>query len=167
MRHLIELKDGTTYKDDNPRVLESFISELEEDKINFGPSVVVSVEGEKINISTKQKAMMNTVKGLITNMMIGVTKGYAKKMKILYAHFPMTVEAKGKEIFIKNFLGEKQPRKAKINGDVKITVKGQEITLEGKNKYEVSQTAANIKIATKIRERDSRIFQDGIYIIGE
>lgn len=134
---------------------------------DFGMGVELKLDGKKIKISTKEKAMLNTVKGLITNIIHGTKEGFTKKMMIRYAHFPMTIEVKGKEIIIKNFIGEKHPRKAKIKGEVKVVVKGQELTLTGINKDDVGQTAANIRAATKIRKKDSRIFQDGIYPIGE
>ena len=75
------------------------------------------------------------------------------------------MEVKGKEMLIKNFLGEKQPRKAKIPGQTKVEVKGQEVTVTGLSKEDVGQTIANIRSATRIRNRDSRVFQDGFYIV--
>ena len=53
---------------------------------------------------------------------------------------------------------------AKIRGDVKVEVKGDDIAIEGINLQDVSQTAANIEQATKIRKKDQRVFLDGIYI---
>ncbi|MFA5049707.1 MAG: 50S ribosomal protein L6 [Candidatus Micrarchaeia archaeon] len=136
-------------------------------KRDFGPKVLVFLEGKKIKVSAKQKEMLNTVRGHIENMIHGVNNEFSKKMKIVYSHFPITVEVKGSIILVKNFLGEKSPRKAKINGKCKVLVKGAEVLITGLNKEEVGQTAANIRIATKIKNRDLRIFQDGIYIIGE
>ena len=67
---------------------------------------------------------------------------------------------------IDNFLGERSPRKAKIIGDdVKVSVKGEDVTITGINKEHVGQTMANIEQATKIKGRDPRIFQDGIYLV--
>jgi len=111
------------------------------------------------------KRMATTIEAHVMNMANGVTKGYSKKLKILYSHFPISVEVKGKEILIKNFLGEKQPRKAKIVGQTKVESKGQEMTVSGLSKEEVSQTIANLKAATRIRNRDSRVFQDGFYVV--
>ncbi|MEM4634207.1 MAG: 50S ribosomal protein L6 [Candidatus Anstonellaceae archaeon] len=113
------------------------------------------------------KTMVRTVETHIKNMAIGVTTGYTKKLKAIYSHFPIATEVKGQEILIKNFLGEKQPRKSKIVGQTKVEVKGQEITILGISKEDVSQTIANLKAATKIKDRDSRIFQDGYYVIEE
>lgn len=111
------------------------------------------------------KEMANTISAHVMNMAVGVTQGYAKKLKILYSHFPISVELKGKEMLIKNFLGEKQPRKAKIMGQTKVEAKGQEVFINGISKDDVGQTVANIKSATKIRNRDSRVFQDGFYLV--
>jgi large subunit ribosomal protein L9e len=35
--------------------------------------------------------MLRTVRTLINNMVIGVTKGYRYKMRYVYAHFPINV----------------------------------------------------------------------------
>jgi len=78
----------------------------------------------------------------------------------------MSIETKGTELWIKNFLGEKKPRKAKIIGKVKIEVKGQDVRVHGADKEAVGQTVANIRTATRIREKDGRVFQDGIFIVG-
>ena len=128
------------------------------------PDVKITVAGTEVKAEGELE-MVNTVLAHIKNMMTGVTEGYSKKIKILYSHFPVTLEVKGKEMNIKNFLGEKQPRKAKVMGQTKVESKGQEVTISGPSKEEVGQTFANIKSATKIRDRDSRVFQDGFYQI--
>ncbi len=115
----------------------------------------------------KEKALVGTFAAHIKNMIKGVTEGFVYKMKIVYSHFPMKVSVKGDEVIIENFLGEKHPRKAKIFGNVKVTVKGDEVTIEGINREEVGQTAANIEFATKVKDRDIRVFQDGIYIVSK
>jgi len=109
------------------------------------------------------KALSNTIMAHVKNMSEGVVNGYSRKLKTLFSHFPISAEVKGKIILIKNFLGEKQPRKAKILGQTKVEIKGQEMTISGPSKEEVGQTIANIKSATRIRNRDSRVFQDGFY----
>ena len=110
--------------------------------------------------------MVGTIRSHISNMIYGVKHGFTYKMKIVYAHFPMTVKVKGKLVTIDNFLGERHPRTAKIIGDdVKVSVKGDDVTITGINKENVGQTMANIEQATKIKGRDPRIFQDGIYLV--
>ncbi|MGB9577463.1 MAG: 50S ribosomal protein L6, partial [Candidatus Norongarragalinales archaeon] len=97
------------------------------------------------------------------NMIKGCTEEYSKKLQVVYAHFPITIEVKGSQVNIKNFLGEKVPRTAKIVGDTKVSVAGQEITVSGHDKEAVGQTASNLVRATRIAKKDVRIFQDGIY----
>lgn len=128
--------------------------------------VKIQMKGDEVEVSGPAE-VVRTVETQIMNMAKGVTEGYVKKVKIVFSHFPISVEVKGKEILIKNFLGEKQPRKAAIKGEVKIEVKGQEMTLSSISKEDLGQTFANIKNATKIRKRDSRVFQDGFYAVEE
>lgn len=41
--------------------------------------------------SRKAVATLRTVRSIINNMIIGVTKGYKYKMRYVYAHFPINV----------------------------------------------------------------------------
>lgn len=124
--------------------------------------VELKQDADTISLSGS-KRMVNTTEGILKNMLNGVTSGYKQKLKIVFAHFPITVEVKGKDIIIKNFLGEKQPRIAKLVGTVKLEIKGQDVTVSGADKDAVGQTIANIRAATKIKEKDGRVFQDGFY----
>lgn len=112
----------------------------------------------------KQKAMVGTIASHIQNMVTGVTQGFEYKMKVCYSHFPVQVSVAGNEVNIVNFLGEKKARKAKIIGGTKVEVKGDTLSVTGIDIESLGQTAANIEIATKIKEYDPRVFQDGIYI---
>ncbi len=115
-----------------------------------------------------EKALLGTYDSLLRSMFRGVTEGYTKKLKALYAHFPMSFEVKGGEVIIKNFLGEKSPRKSKIVGnDTKVEAKGVIVTITGPDCEAVGQTLANIKSALRIRKKDPRVFQDGVYEISE
>ncbi|NIU39655.1 50S ribosomal protein L6, partial [Candidatus Bathyarchaeota archaeon] len=80
------------------------------------------------------------------------------------SHFPISVKVKEKTVVIENFTGERSPRIAKIMGDTKVTVKGEDVIVQGINIEDVSQTAANIQNATKIKKKDPRVFLDGIYV---
>ena len=111
------------------------------------------------------KAAFFTIKSHINNMFTGVTQGYLFKMKVVYAHFPLNISIKGKEVIIDNYLGEKFPRKANIVGDVKVVLDGANITVEGINKEQVGQTAGNLEKSTRVNKRDPRVFQDGIYLV--
>ncbi|ACX72082.1 ribosomal protein L6P [Methanocaldococcus vulcanius M7] len=133
-------------------------------------NVKIKKEGDEVIIfceypRRKDKAMIGTIRAHINNMIKGVTEGFTYKLKIRYAHFPMKVSVKGNEVIIENFLGEKHPRRAKIMEGVKVKVSGEDVIVSGIDKEKVGQTAANIEQATRIKGRDPRVFQDGIYIV--
>lgn len=134
------------------------------------PRVKLEMKGKHVIVSSemprkKEKALVGTYGAHIRNMFVGATKGFEYKMKIVYAHFPIKTAIKGNTFWIENFLGEKSPRKTKILGDTKVTIKGDQVLLNGPNVEDVGQSAANIERATKIKGFDPRVFQDGIYII--
>ena len=119
------------------------------------------------NIRKKEKALMGTWNAHLKNMVKGVDKGFLYEMKIVFAHFPMKVTVKGNSVSIDNFLGEKATRNSAITGEAKVKVKGDAVTIEGNNIEDVGQTAGNLEKATIVKGRDTRVFQDGIYIISK
>jgi large subunit ribosomal protein L6 len=140
-------------------------------KVLFHPKIIMSAQNNVMQISCsqsprkKEKALIGTYKAHIRNMINGVTHGYECKMKTVFSHFPIKTSVEGNHLLIQNFLGERFPRKAEILKDVKVDVKGETITVSSLDKDKVGQTAANIERATKVKNRDIRVFQDGIYII--
>jgi large subunit ribosomal protein L6 len=114
----------------------------------------------------REQALVGTIASLINNMILGVTKGFTYKLKIVYAHFPtsLKVDKAKNKIIIENFIGEKASRTAQIMGDVEIDVSGDEVIVQGIRLQDVSQTAANIENATKVKHKDLRVFLDGIYV---
>ena len=136
---------------------------------NFDQKIKIKKEEDKIILLSKterkgQRALMGTIRAHIKNMFHGVSDKIVYKSKIVYSHFPMTVNVQGDNVIVDNFLGERHPRKAKILEKVDVKISGQEITITGIDKEKVSQTTANLEQATKIKRRDPRVFQDGIYI---
>jgi large subunit ribosomal protein L6 len=131
--------------------------------------VTIQREGAQVSVETpwpnkRKAALVGTIRSHIHNMIVGVTTGFKYKLMTVYAHFPMSVKVQGREVIIENFGGERRPRKARIQGDVKVTVAGDDVTVAGISIEHVSQTAANIQEATKIRKKDHRIFLDGVYV---
>ena len=134
------------------------------------PNVAFKIETNEVIVTTevsrkRTRAMVGTVIAHLRNMLTGVKHGYEYEMKIVYSHFPITVEAKDDEVIIKNFIGERGTRTAKVIGDVEIRTTEDEVFISGIDIEHVSQTAANIQLATKIRDKDRRIFLDGVYVI--
>ncbi len=120
--------------------------------------------GKEGKITKKEKRVIGTFAAHISNLIIGITEGFEYKLKICSGHFPMTVKVESEEVVIKNFLGEKVPRKARISSGVSVDIKGDIISVKGIDIGAVSQTAARIEQSTRITNRDRRVFQDGCYI---
>ncbi|MEB3759013.1 MAG: 50S ribosomal protein L6 [Desulfurococcales archaeon] len=141
---------------------------LERDFSHMKP-LLLRVEDNKVVAEAyfakaKDRAKVGTVIAHIKNMFIGVTKGYKYYLKIIFSHFPITVKVEGDKVLINNFLGERSPRVARIMPGVKVSVKGEDVIVEGIDVEAVGQTAANIELATKIKGFDRRKFMDGVYI---
>lgn len=117
-----------------------------------------------LNPRKRERALVKTIASHIQNMIKGVTTGFRYKLKIVYVHFPISVQVVGDRVIIQNFLGERKPREAKIVGDVRVYVEGEDVVVEGVDIEAVGQTAANIQQATRIRRKDLRKFLDGIYV---
>jgi len=115
----------------------------------------------------KEKKAINTFKAHVKNMIDGVSNKFEYQLKICYSHFPITAEVKGNELIIKNFIGEKENRKAKIPKGAEVKVDKEIITINSINREIAGQAAANIEQSTKIRKKDRRVFQDGIFIINK
>ncbi len=138
---------------------------------SFGnPKVELTVEDMVLHVRCDlprriEKSLVGTYASHVQNMVDGVTKGYEYKLKTVFAHFPIKTQVKGDSFIVENFLGERSARKATILPGVKVASKAEFTTVTGVDLEKVSQTAANIERATKVRRRDIRVFQDGIYII--
>ena len=133
--------------------------------------IKVSIEGKKINFSTNfpksgTLALTKTIINLIKNLIIGVQTNYKYICKVCYSHFPCTVEVKPdkKEIHVVNFLGERAPRVTHYLDNVEVKVEGEDVILTGPDKETLGQTAANIQRCCRIRKKDPRVFQDGVYL---
>ena len=169
IREEIEIPEGVEVIIENNEVSVKGPNGEDSRKFTY-PNVSIKEEDDVVVLETafpkkKDKAMIGTTRAHINNMLIGVTDGFEYHMKIVFAHFPMTVKVKGQTVTIDNFVGEQHPRTSKIVGDqTKVTVKGDEVTITGINKEHVGQTMANLEQATKIKGRDPRVFQDGIYL---
>ncbi len=127
----------------------------ENNKLNF------SVEGS----SRKDKDILNTIVAHFRNMLEGANSTYTYKLKVCSGHFPMNVTVDKEKVIIKNFIGEKLPRVAKIIQGVQVKVNGDIIIVESNDKDKAGQVSANIEIATKIPHKDRRVFQDGIFLV--
>ncbi len=169
--HTINIPEGVNIDSSNPQVKVTgprgeVTRRFEHTSITFEQKDgKVKLIGKKLR--RREKALIGTWKAHLSNMVKGVNSGFKYEMKIVFAHFPMKVAVKGNVVTIDNFLGEKATRTAAIMGDSKVKVKGDKVTIEGNNIEDVGQTAANLENATVVKGRDTRVFQDGIYIVSK
>jgi len=133
--------------------------------------IKIELQGNKLRFSAHfprnpTLALAKTIINIINNLVIGVQDNYKYISKICYSHFPCTVEVKEKtkEIHVVNFLGERAPRKANFPDNVKIELKGDDVYFIGPDKEALGLAAANVKRACRIRKKDPRVFQDGVYL---
>lgn len=167
----IKLPEGVTAKIEN-NVLKIKGEKGELSREFSHPKIEITISDNNVvihgkNIRRKEKARIGTSAAHIRNMIKGVTKGFEYKMKTVFSHFPIKTSVEGKEFIIQNFLGERSARKAKILEGVTVDAKGENITVTGVSKENVGQTVANIERATKVKNRDIRVFQDGVYKLGK
>lgn len=117
----------------------------------------------------KEKALAGTWAAHLRNMNKGLSEGFEYRLKAVYSHFPMTLKVEGDVLTITNLFGERVPRQAPLPWTpAEVTVKVEnktEVVVSGADKEKVGQTSANIERACRIRGRDRRVFQDGVYIV--
>ena len=135
---------------------------------SFAP-ISMEADGKSVRIwaewpRKKEAALVGTIHSHVQNMISGVKKGFTYKLKIVFSHFPISVKVQGKTFLIENFTGERRARRVKIVGDVQVKIESEDIIVQGINLEDVSQTAANIEQATKVKKKDPRVFLDGIYV---
>ena len=168
-KRTIEIPQGVNINIDNINISISGPQGQLQRKLWY-PGVAIKKSDSELIVETniprrEQLAILGTYESHLKNMITGVTKGYEYTMKVVYSHFPIQIKTEGNKVIIANFLGEKKARKANIQGNTKVTIKGDQVILNGINKEDVGQTAANIRTATKIKRFDPRVFQDGVYLV--
>ncbi|CEJ90672.1 Putative Ribosomal protein L6 [[Torrubiella] hemipterigena] len=121
----------------------------------------------------KNVATLRTVRSIINNMIVGVTKGFKYKMRYVYAHFPINVNLEKNaetglfEVEIRNFIGQKIVHRVTMAEGVDVavsTAQKDELVLTGNSLENVSQSAADIQQICKVRNKDIRKFLDGLYV---
>ncbi len=167
----IEIPEGVTVTFENDTMsIKGEKGELT--RVFSHPKINIKINGKNIEISSKnvrrkEKALMGTYIAHMKNMIHGVSQGFEYKMKTVFSHFPIKTSIEGAHFLIQNFLGERSPRRAKILEGVTVESKGDNVTVTGIDKEKVGQTVANIERATRVKKRDIRVFQDGVYRISK
>ena len=132
------------------------------------------MKGEHVRVAMwgghyRRICAVKTVIGLINNMFVGVTEGFRYRMKLVYAHFPISavIAKDGKQIEIKNFLGGKKTHLIKLAKDCKVFLNKDakdELVFDGIDKHALSQSCARVSQVCNIGNKDERKFLDGIFV---
>ncbi|GCA61944.1 ribosomal protein L6 [Kipferlia bialata] len=137
-------------------------------------SLEMTLEGNTVSVSSwfsrkRDAALCRTIISHIENMVTGVTKGFRYKMRLVYAHFPITANVcdAGARIELRNFYHETKIRSVPMLPGVTISISTtpkDELVLEGNDIENVSLSAALINQSMKCANKDGRKFLDGAYV---
>ncbi|MFB6471090.1 MAG: 50S ribosomal protein L6 [Vulcanisaeta sp. AZ3] len=123
---------------------------------SLGKSIII----ESYFAGRREKAVVGVVAGQIKNLIIGVTRGWRYKLKIVFSHFPMSVKVQGNQLVIENFMGRRSKITLEIPKGLKVSTTKDDIIVEGIDRELVSQFAARVEEATTLRG-DERISPHG------
>ena len=173
--HSIELPDGLGATiDGNTVTISKEGKSISRDFVHNRVSVSESDDGLEVFCSLprrSEKAIAGTWAAHLRNMVRGIEDPFVYRLKAVFSHFPMSLKVDDNRFIITNMLGEKVPRVAKLpwsggsEPEVDVEIKNKtDIFVSGADREKVGQTAANIEKACKVKKRDPRVFQDGVYI---
>ncbi|MDR2341672.1 MAG: 50S ribosomal protein L6 [Campylobacteraceae bacterium] len=109
-------------------------------------NVFVKTENNSVIFEPKSderqaKAFWGTYRALCNNIIVGLTKGFEKKLEINGVGYRAAVNDKVLELQ----LGYSHPIKYDIPEDIQISVEKNVITIAGSDKQQIGQIAANIR----------------------
>lgn len=133
----VEIKDAVVY-------IEGPLGKLNQP---VGPEINIEKDDGKISVKRKadsqyEKSLHGLYQRLISNMIIGVTKGFEKNLEIHGVGFRAKVEGKSLTLT----LGFSHPVKYEIPDGIKITVTDNtKINIKGADKQLVGEVAAEVR----------------------
>ena len=168
----IEIPEGiNAFVDKDEIILKKGESQLQK---KIDSKLKIKIENNKITLECEknkknQRKIFRSAIAHVKNMIKGLNEKFRYRLQISSVHFPVSViiNKEKNELLIKNFLGEKKDRKVKIFPGIEIRIDKDIIEVESSDIEKAGQFAANIEKKTKIRKKDRRVFQDGVYIISK
>ena len=135
-------------------------------------SISIKVDGQKIMLESKSgakkdKKIAGSLAAHIKNMIKGSLQDHIYTLKICSGHFPMTISVSGSKLIVKNFLGEKVPRVLALKENAEVKIEGDLIYVTSSSKETAGQVSADIEQLTRRPGYDTRVFQDGIYLVNK
>lgn len=115
--------------------------------ISENSNVKVEIKENEIKLSVEkpeekeQKALWGLYRGLINNMVLGVTEGFEKKLEVNGVGFRMSVSGNT----LNMSLGFSHPVVFNLPKEISATIEGHIITISGIDKQQVGQIAAEIR----------------------
>ncbi|MCA9338962.1 50S ribosomal protein L6 [Candidatus Saccharibacteria bacterium] len=144
----IEIPSGVTITVDQGMVkVQGPKGELSQEVL---PEVTIKIEDNQLTVSRKSdeklaRAQHGLMRSLINNMVVGVTKGFEKKLEVNGVGF--RVKGGGQQLEMS--LGFSHPVKYEAPQGIDIKVEKMNITVSGINKQQVGQVAAEIRSLKK------------------
>ena len=134
--------------------------------------ISIKIQNDKIILESKSqkkedKKAIGSLLAHIKNMIKGSLQNHIYTLKICSGHFPMNISVSGNKFAVKNFLGEKVPRVLQLKEGANVKIEGDLVYVTSTNKETAGQVSADIEQLTRRPGYDSRIFQDGIYIVNK
>ncbi len=162
-KQIIILPEKTEARiEDSQVVIKGPKGELKVDII-FGFKVEIGEKDIKVipetHFGKKSPALWGTLRALINNAVLGVTKGFEKKLEIEGIGFKANVEGQNLSLNV----GFSHPVKFAIPEGIKITIEKSLITIVGIDKDLVGRTAAEIRSIKKPEPYKGK----GIHYVGE
>eukprot|EP00915_Cephaloidophora_sp_WS-2016_P010071 GHVH01014605.1.p1 GENE.GHVH01014605.1~~GHVH01014605.1.p1 ORF type:complete len:189 (+),score=28.34 GHVH01014605.1:40-606(+) len=115
------------------------------------------------------RACINTIITHIRNAIVGVTKNFVYKMRLVYNHFPINANIidNGSALEVRNFMGQKRTRILKMREGC-VVEKSKDIKDEliftGPDVEAVAGSCASVNRSCKVKKKDIRKFLDGVYV---
>jgi len=146
-KRIITIPEGVTVTEENNEVIvKGPKGELKQVMLK---DITMKQENNEITLERKNeaaKAMHGTMNALISNMIVGVTKGYEKALEIIGVGYRFNVQ--GKKLVIN--AGYSHPVEMQIPEGLSVEAKSNtEITVSGIDKVLVGEFAANIRKVRK------------------
>lgn len=171
MKKEIDLPEGVTASFSNSSISIKSSNGESKRKLKL-QNIKIRIDNNKIIFETQkstkwEKKILGSLVAHLNNMIKGSAQAHTYTLKICAGHFPVTVSVSGNKLNVKNFLGEKVPRILSLKEGATVKVEGQLIHVTSPNKEIAGQVAADIEQLTRRPGFDSRVFQDGIYLINK
>lgn len=142
----------------------------------FSKFLKVLINPGSIDISLKikkKKSILKSTKSIINQLFFGLQENYTKKVIFKYHHFPIKINFLNNVLEVTNFYGgvEKKvvyvPKNIQYEGSENSSEGFPILSFKSSDKNQLNLFISQIVKKFTIKEKDVRVFQDGLYIFIE